>query len=90
MATRTEELKAERERIQKKTFTKWANSHIVKMHGPQSAINDAQKDFDSGIALMKLINSLYQTPIPRHNPKPKMRPHMVSLIIFLISYFYAF
>jgi hypothetical protein len=34
--------------IQRKTFTKWCNSHVVKKHGNASAISNLEKDFQNG------------------------------------------
>lgn len=46
----------------------------------EAALADLTKDFDSGIALMRLVNALYGKPIPKHNPKPRMRPHQIDNI----------
>jgi hypothetical protein len=51
--------------IQKKTFTKWMNSHLVKKGFP--VIQEAQEDFETGINLMNLINSLYGIDLPKYN-----------------------
>jgi hypothetical protein len=57
--------------IQKKTFTKWMNSHLRKKGFP--AIENAQDDFETGINLMNLVNALYSIPIPKYNKDPKVK-----------------
>jgi len=69
--------------IQKKTFTKWMNSHLVKKGYP--VIENAQDDFETGISLMNLINSLYSLEIPKHNKAPKMRPHKLDNIALALK-----
>jgi len=69
--------------IQKKTFTKWSNSHLRKKGYP--ALNDAQEDFETGLQLMYLINSLYNIPMPKYNKDPKMRPHKLDNISLALS-----
>jgi actinin alpha len=64
--------------IQKRTFTKWCNNHLTRRHGPESEIKDVQKDLKNGVLLMRLINALYELPIPKHNKAPKMRPHLLD------------
>lgn len=68
--------------VQKKTFTKWLNSHLRKRG---YVIQEVQTDFKDGIALMKLVNSLYGTPIPKHHPNPKQRVHMLDNVTVAIK-----
>lgn len=63
---------------QQKTFTKWTNNHLRK-HG-YPALENAEVDFEDGIRLMQLVSALYGIPIPKHNAKPKMRPHKLDNI----------
>jgi len=70
-------------RFKKKTFTKWMNSHLRKKGYP--AIVDAQEDFETGVNLMYLINSLYNIGLPKFNKDPKMRPHKLDNISLAIS-----
>lgn len=53
--TRIKQLQDERESIQKKTFTKWINSHLDKvgLH-----VNDIYKDLSDGRALIRLLEIL--------------------------------
>lgn len=48
------------ERIQKKTFTKWVNTHLVKAYGATAAINNVLEDWETGINLIRLIYTLYK------------------------------
>eukprot|EP00457_Paulinella_chromatophora_P001834 gb/GEZN01001836.1/.p1 GENE.gb/GEZN01001836.1/~~gb/GEZN01001836.1/.p1 ORF type:complete len:524 (+),score=106.44 gb/GEZN01001836.1/:257-1828(+) len=65
--------------IQKKTFTKWMNNHLRKKNKP--IIEDLQTGFTDGIALMNLINALYDTPMPRKfRTQCKIRPHNIDNI----------
>jgi len=63
--------------VQKKTFTKWMNSHLKKVG---SQIDNCQTEFDTGIKLMQLIKSLYGLDIPKHNPNPKIKPQQLDNI----------
>jgi len=69
--------------IQKKTFTKWMNSHLIKKGYP--LIQNAQDDFETGMELMYLVNSLYGLEIPKHNKAPKMRPHKLDNITLALK-----
>jgi len=68
--------------VQKKTFTKWTNSHLKKV-GTQ--IDEVQNEFDNGIKLMQLIKALYGTEIPKYNANPKMRPHKLDNLTIAFS-----
>ena len=69
--------------VQKKTFTKWTNSHLRKKGFP--LIEDLRTDFETGINLMNLINALYSIPIPKHNKDPKLRPHKLDNITLALN-----
>jgi len=65
--------------VQKKTFTKWVNSHIVKSFGSANGVTNLYEDFQTGIKLMQLVNSLYATPFPaKYNKAPKMKPMLLD------------
>jgi len=64
--------------VQKKTFTKWTNSHLRRKGYP--ALNDAEIDFETGINLINLINSLYHIELPKFNKNPRLRPHKLDNI----------
>jgi len=74
MASGTEEI-APWVAVQKKTFTKWTNSHLKKVG---VSIVDVQTEFDTGIRLMQLIKALYAVEMPKYNANPKMRPHKLD------------
>lgn len=48
------------ERIQKKTFTKWINTHMNREYGESGKISDIISDWQTGINLMKLTVALYK------------------------------
>jgi len=64
--------------VQKKTFTKWVNSHLTKKGFP--TINVLEEEFTDGINLINLLNALYSVPIPKYNKAPKMAPHKLDNI----------
>jgi len=66
--------------VQMKAFTKWCNAHIVKKFGAAAAITKLTEEFQTGVKLMELVNSLYGTAIPKHNKAPKMRPQQLDNI----------
>lgn len=61
--------------VQKKTFTKWTNSHLKKVG---TSITEVQTEFDNGIKLMQLVKALYGIEMPKYNANPKMRPHKLD------------
>ena len=48
----------EHEKIQKKTFTKWLQSHLRKATGRVPKLEDLYKDLRDGCALLKLLEIL--------------------------------
>ena len=64
--------------FQKKTFTKWANNHLVKKFGKDAALGDIGNDFENGERLMQLCSALYGLTMPKYNKAPKMRPHLLD------------
>eukprot|EP01105_Mastigella_eilhardi_P022404 TRINITY_DN5511_c0_g1_i1.p1 TRINITY_DN5511_c0_g1~~TRINITY_DN5511_c0_g1_i1.p1 ORF type:complete len:1116 (+),score=406.44 TRINITY_DN5511_c0_g1_i1:66-3350(+) len=70
-------------KIQRKTFTKWCNGHMIRRFGnkPENVldIEKMHENFENGIMLMKLVNALYDTPFPaRYSKAPKMKPQMLD------------
>jgi len=61
--------------VQKKTFTKWTNTHLKKVG---ASLEDVTTDFDTGIRLMQLVKALYGIDMPKYNANPKMRPHKLD------------
>lgn len=68
--------------IQKKTFAKWVNSHLRKKN---TVLKDVESDWVDGTMLMKLINVLFSTPIPKHNAGAKMRPALIDNVSIAIK-----
>lgn len=64
----------ERETVQKKTFTKWVNSHLVHVN---CRINDLYVDMRDGKNLLKLLEILSGERLPRPT-KGKMRIHCLE------------
>merc|ERR1712142_1332350 len=58
--------KDERDRIQKKTFTKWCNQHLRKSG---STIDDLYEDLRDGFKLLSLLEILSGTPLAREKGK---------------------
>jgi hypothetical protein len=60
------------------TFTKWCNNHLRKKgFGP---LEDVQKEFETGVKLMELINALYNKDMPKFNKKPVIRAQKLDNI----------
>ncbi|XP_063307013.1 plectin isoform X2 [Pelobates fuscus] len=58
----TEGKKDERDRVQKKTFTKWVNKHLIKA---QRHVNDLYEDLRDGHNLISLLEVLSGETLPR-------------------------
>ncbi|XP_068094244.1 plectin isoform X4 [Hyperolius riggenbachi] len=58
----TEGKKDERDRVQKKTFTKWVNKHLIKAH---RHVNDLYEDLRDGHNLISLLEVLSGETLPR-------------------------
>nr|XP_027207980.1 spectrin beta chain-like isoform X4 [Penaeus vannamei] len=67
-------LKDERESVQKKTFMKWVNSHLVRVN---ARIGDLYVDLRDGKQLIKLLEILSGERLPRPT-KGKMRIHCLE------------
>ncbi|XP_064119290.1 spectrin beta chain-like isoform X5 [Macrobrachium nipponense] len=68
------QLKDERESVQKKTFMKWVNSHLVRVN---ARIGDLYVDLRDGKQLIKLLEILSGERLPRPT-KGKMRIHCLE------------
>ncbi|PIO75508.1 spectrin repeat-containing domain protein [Teladorsagia circumcincta] len=67
-------LKEEREHVQKKTFTKWVNSHLVRV---SCKIQDLYMDMRDGKMLLKLLEVLSGERLPKPT-RGKMRIHCLE------------
>ena len=72
--SRIKALADERESVQKKTFTKWVNSHLVRAN---ERIGDLYLDLRDGKMLIKLLEILSGERLPRPT-KGKMRIHCLE------------
>merc|ERR1711963_493696 len=63
------------ERIQTKTFTNWVNSHLVKRG---KKIETVLTDFQDGIMLLNLLESISGDSVGKINNNPKMKIHKVE------------
>ncbi|KAM6171011.1 spectrin beta chain, erythrocytic [Erethizon dorsatum] len=72
--SRIKALADEREVVQKKTFTKWVNSHLARV---SCRISDLYKDLRDGRMLIRLLEVLSGEMLPRPT-KGKMRIHCLE------------
>uniref|UniRef100_A0A452ED56 Calponin-homology (CH) domain-containing protein n=1 Tax=Capra hircus TaxID=9925 RepID=A0A452ED56_CAPHI len=68
-----------RDRVQKKTFTKWVNKHLIKRH-----ISDLYEDLRDGHNLISLLEVLSGDSLPRE--KGRMRFHKLQNVQIALDY----
>ncbi|KAM5313629.1 plectin isoform 18-T18 [Glossophaga mutica] len=71
----------ERDRVQKKTFTKWVNKHLIKA---QRHISDLYEDLRDGHNLISLLEVLSGESLPRE--KGRMRFHKLQNVQIALDY----
>ncbi|XP_041108047.1 dystonin-like isoform X17 [Polyodon spathula] len=71
----------ERDRVQKKTFTKWINQHLVKV---RKHVNDLYEDLRDGHNLISLLEVLCGETLPRE--KGRMRFHRLQNVQIALDY----
>uniref|UniRef100_A0A8D2AE88 Plectin n=1 Tax=Sciurus vulgaris TaxID=55149 RepID=A0A8D2AE88_SCIVU len=71
----------ERDRVQKKTFTKWVNKHLIKA---QRHIGDLYEDLRDGHNLISLLEVLSGDSLPRE--KGRMRFHKLQNVQIALDY----
>ncbi|XP_058035009.1 plectin isoform X29 [Ahaetulla prasina] len=71
----------ERDRVQKKTFTKWVNKHLSKA---QRHVNDLYEDLRDGHNLISLLEVLSGDTLPRE--KGRMRFHKLQNVQIALDY----
>ncbi|XP_039595753.1 microtubule-actin cross-linking factor 1, isoforms 1/2/3/5 isoform X3 [Polypterus senegalus] len=76
-----ERYKDERDRVQKKTFTKWVNKHLIKV---RKHITDLYEDLRDGHNLISLLEVLSGVTLPRE--KGRMRFHRLQNIQIALDF----
>ncbi|KAJ8359996.1 hypothetical protein SKAU_G00165210 [Synaphobranchus kaupii] len=71
----------ERDRVQKKTFTKWINQHLFKV---RKHVNDLYEDLRDGHNLISLLEVLSGESLPRE--KGRMRFHRLQNVQIALDY----
>ncbi|XP_059510267.1 microtubule-actin cross-linking factor 1 isoform X14 [Stegostoma tigrinum] len=71
----------ERDRVQKKTFTKWINKHLIKV---RKHISDLYEDLRDGHNLISLLEVLSGVTLPRE--KGRMRFHRLQNVQIALDY----
>jgi hypothetical protein len=56
--------------IQKKTFTRWANTFLLQRG---LRIDDVEKDLNDGLMMINLLELISGKKIPKYNKKPKVQ-----------------
>ncbi|XP_044275369.1 microtubule-actin cross-linking factor 1 isoform X15 [Varanus komodoensis] len=79
--TRTRRQEDERDRVQKKTFTKWVNKHLMKV---RKHINDLYEDLRDGHNLISLLEVLSGVKLPRE--KGRMRFHRLQNVQIALDF----
>ncbi|XP_061479017.1 dystonin isoform X33 [Rhineura floridana] len=76
-----ERYKDERDKVQKKTFTKWINQHLMKI---RKHVNDLYEDLRDGHNLISLLEVLSGDTLPRE--KGRMRFHRLQNVQIALDY----
>ncbi|XP_061479008.1 dystonin isoform X24 [Rhineura floridana] len=71
----------ERDKVQKKTFTKWINQHLMKI---RKHVNDLYEDLRDGHNLISLLEVLSGDTLPRE--KGRMRFHRLQNVQIALDY----
>uniref|UniRef100_A0A672KZL6 Plectin b n=1 Tax=Sinocyclocheilus grahami TaxID=75366 RepID=A0A672KZL6_SINGR len=78
---RTPRFRDERDRVQKKTFTKWVNKHLIKT---QHHVNDLYEDLRDGHNLISLLEVLSGETLPRE--RGRMRFHKLQNVQIALDF----
>ncbi|TKS81707.1 Plectin [Collichthys lucidus] len=81
MLKATDGRKDERDRVQKKTFTKWVNKHLIKT---QRHVADLYEDLRDGHNLISLLEVLSGETLPRE--KGRMRFHKLQNVQIALDF----
>eukprot|EP00095_Tigriopus_kingsejongensis_P006988 maker-scaffold430_size173499-snap-gene-0.40 protein:Tk06988 transcript:maker-scaffold430_size173499-snap-gene-0.40-mRNA-1 annotation:"filamin-a isoform x3" len=74
---------AEWKRIQKNTFTRWANEHLKQAN---KSIDNLETDLSDGLRLISLIEVLSGKRMPRHNKKPVFRSQKLENVSIALNF----
>lgn len=74
---------AEWKRIQKNTFTRWANEHLKQAN---KQIDNLENDLSDGLRLIALIEVLSGKRMPRHNKKPVFRSQKLENVSIALNF----
>ncbi|XP_049440081.1 plectin isoform X7 [Epinephelus fuscoguttatus] len=79
-------LEDERDRVQKKTFTKWVNKHLMKHRRPEAQrhVTDLYEDLRDGHNLISLLEVLSGETLPRE--KGRMRFHKLQNVQIALDF----
>ncbi|XP_048512213.1 filamin-A isoform X4 [Athalia rosae] len=70
-------------RIQRNTFTRWANEHLKCAN---KTIGDLESDLSDGLRLVTLIEVLSQKKLPKHNKKPNFRSQKLENVSVALKF----
>uniref|UniRef100_A0A8C5EJQ2 Plectin-like n=1 Tax=Gouania willdenowi TaxID=441366 RepID=A0A8C5EJQ2_GOUWI len=83
--TSAKPLSDERDRVQKKTFTKWVNKHLIKVRiSSQRHVSDLYEDLRDGHNLISLLEVLSGESLPRE--KGRMRFHKLQNVQIALDF----
>ncbi|KAK7887153.1 hypothetical protein WMY93_026774 [Mugilogobius chulae] len=74
----------ERDRVQKKTFTKWVNKHLINKPQAQRHVTDLYEDLRDGHNLISLLEVLSGETLPRE--KGRMRFHKLQNVQIALDF----
>lgn len=75
----------ERERVQKKTFTKWVNSHLVRV---ETRVNELYQDLRDGrklITLLEIISGEKIVSVAWHQLQLKLASLSLCIVVCIVS-----
>lgn len=65
-------------KVQRKTFVKWTNQHLKRKGFDEMPIDGFAGSWTDGTGVMRIINAVFDVPIPKHNKNAKMRPQAMD------------
>jgi len=83
----SQEAEEARKRMQVKSFTTWVNLHLKKCG---LEVTELKKDFADGISLLKLIETISEESLGKHNKKPISKFQKVENLNLPLQYINAF